>query len=227
MLALEAVGALTDDEHAELATALQRRPDLQAELEELRAVALTLADATIEPPPPTLRASVLDAINATPQHPAVAPVVSLDSRRRVPRWLAVGAAAAATVAVVAGALFIATSDEAGPGDQVAAVLEDDAAQRIAMQGQLTGLTLVYSEGEDAAVLTGEGLPLPAADRVYELWAVRGEATPERVDVFRPDRQGDVELLLTDIDPASAVWAITEEPAGGSDAPTTPIIAQTA
>lgn len=225
MLALDAVGALTADERAELVLALRDRPDLQAELEELRAAAMLLAADVHEEPPPSLRAGVLAAAASTPQEPAVAPVVPLAGRRRRTRWLAAGAAAAAAVvALVAGVVI--TSDD-GPGDQVAAVLDDAGARTIAMEGELAGLSIVYSAIEDAAVLTGRGLPLPADERVYELWEIRGSDPPKPVDTFRPDSDGEVELLLTGIEPDSATWAITEEPAGGSDAPTTPVIAKTA
>lgn len=225
MLALDAVGALTADESAELVLALRDRPDLQAELEELRAAAMLLAADVHEEPPPSLRAGVLAAAASTPQEPAVAPVVPLAGRRRRTRWLAAGAAAAAAVvALVAGVVI--TSDD-GPGDQVAAVLDDAGARTIAMEGELAGLSIVYSATEDAAVLTGRGLPLPADERVYELWEIRGSDPPKPVDTFRPDSDGEVELLLTGIEPDSATWAITEEPAGGSDAPTTPVIAKTA
>lgn len=225
MLALDAVGALTADESAELVLALRDRPDLQAELEELRAAAMLLAADVHEEPPPSLRAGVLAAAASTPQEPAVAPVVPLAGRRRRTRWLAAGAAAAAAVvALVAGVVI--TSDD-GPGDQVAAVLDDADARTIAMEGELAGLSIVYSATEDAAVLTGRGLPLPADERVYELWEIRGSDPPKPVDTFRPDSDGEVELLLTGIEPDSATWAITEEPAGGSDAPTTPVIAKTA
>ncbi len=229
MLALDAVGALTADERAELVRALRGRPDLQAELEELRAAAMLLTDGVHEEPPPSLRSGVLAAVAATPQEPAapvapVAPVVPLAGRRRRTRWLAVGAAAAA--AVVALAVGVVVTRDDGAGDQVAAVLDDAAARTIAMEGELAGLSIVYSATEDAAVLTGRGLPVPPDERVYELWAVRGSDPPQPVDTFRPDDDGDVELLLAGIDPDSATWAITEEPAGGSDAPTTPIIAIT-
>jgi anti-sigma-K factor RskA len=110
---------------------------------------------------------------------------------------------------------------------VAAVLDDETATTIEMPGQLSGLAIVYSAEQQAAVLTGADVAVPEGDRVYELWAIRGSNAPERVDIFRPDTDGGVELYLPGIDPASAVWAVTEEPAGGSDTPTLPILNSTA
>ena len=71
LMALDAVGALDDDERTELEAEIADRPDLQRELEELRAVAAAMADAVSEAPPATLRASVLDAIDGVEQLPAV------------------------------------------------------------------------------------------------------------------------------------------------------------
>ena len=166
MLALAAVGALTDDEQTELDAALAERPDLRAELDGLREVATTMADAVAEAPPAGLRARVLDTIAHTPQlapeppaaEPAdapLAPVVPIGRRRR---WVAVGAAAAAVVALVAGVLIASPFDDDGGDDQVAAVVDADDAQTIEMPGDLPGLTIVYSAGEDAAVLLADRGP---------------------------------------------------------------------
>jgi anti-sigma-K factor RskA len=229
MLALDAVSALGDDERSELARALRDRPDLQAELEELRAAAALLGDAASEPPPPSLRASVLDAVAATPQDPSVAPVVPLARRRRVSRWVAAGAVAAAAIGGVAAGLIM-TRDGDGEGDQVATVLDDPGAVTIDMpatpDGELIGtISIVYSPDESAAVLRGDGLDAPAGDSVYQLWAIR-DGNPEPDVTFRPE-DGDVELYLPDLDPTSAeAWAVTREPRGGSRTPTPPILAIT-
>jgi anti-sigma-K factor RskA len=111
----------------------------------------------------------------------------------------------------------------GESDPIAAVVEAPDAQRIAMPGELGDLTIVHSAGEGAAVLLADSVPVPEGDRVYELWAIRG-GTPERVATFRPNDDGSLTVYAAGLDPASAeVWAITEEPAGGSDAPTTPVL----
>jgi len=157
----------------------------------------------------------------------LAPVVPIRHRR----WMVPATAAAAIVMLlVAGLLVNRFADAPGGGDRISAVLDDEDALTIPMEPQVDGFDgfdIVYSAAEGAAVLTAEGLPVPLGENVYELWAIRGADAPERVEIFRPDEGGDVELLLVGIDPASATWAITEEPAGGSDAPTEPILAITA
>jgi anti-sigma-K factor RskA len=245
LLALAAVGALTADEQREVDAALETRPDLLAELDGLREVATTMADAVAESPPPGLRARVLDVIAATPQEATapgaapsaaeapLAPVVPITAARRR-RWLAVGAAAAAVVALVAGVLIVSPFDDDGPTDQVAAVVDADDAVEIPMPetgepGSLPGLTIVYSADEGAAVLLADEVPLPEGDNVYELWAIR-DGTPESFATFRPADDGQLSVYAAGLDPASAeVWAITEEQAGGSPTgqPTTAILNATA
>jgi anti-sigma-K factor RskA len=213
----------------ELDAALRDRPDLRAELDGLHGAAALMADAVAETPPPTLRASVLEAIATTPQEPAeheppIAPVVPISSRRRN-RWIGIGAAAAAIAVVAVGALIVLPDDEGD--DEIAAVVEADDATTIPMPGELPGVSIVHSAEEDAAVLLADQVPLPDGDNVYELWAIR-DGTPERFATFRPDENGQLSVYAAGLDPASAEqWAITEEPAGGSDTPTLPILNATA
>ncbi len=226
LLALSAVGALSEQEQAELDATLSDRPDLRAELDGLHAAAAVFADAVAETPPPALRSSVLEAIASTRQEAAIAPVVPLAPRRRH-RWLGVGAAAAAVVVLAVGALIVLPEDDTD--DEVAAVLEADDANAIQMPGALPGVTIVHSAGEDAAVLLADDVPLPEGDNVYELWAIR-DGIPESFTTFRPNDDGQISVYAAGLDPASAqVWAITEEQAGGSPTgqPTTDILASTA
>ena len=248
MLPLAAVGALTDEELSDVEAALEGRPELQAELDGLRAVTTTLAEAVAEVPPPSLRASLLDAIATTPQQapeapvpetPAepgtqvqptgtdepLAPVVPI-SAGRTRRW-AVGAVAAAVVVLLVGFIVADPFGGDSTNDEVAAVVDADDAVNIPMPGELPGLTIVHSAEQDAAVLLADEVPVPEGDRVYELWAIRG-GTPERFATFRPDDDGRLSVYAPGLDPASAeLWAITEEPAGGSDAPTSDILNATA
>ena len=134
LLALSAVGALSEQEQADLDVALEGRPDLQAELDALQEITTTLADAEASVPPPSLRARLLDTIADTPQLPAdapasvpvpapveqpIAPVVPITSARRR-RWTAVVGVAAASVALLVGVLVVSPWDSNEPSDQVAA-----------------------------------------------------------------------------------------------------------
>jgi anti-sigma-K factor RskA len=235
-LALYAVGALDDDERTELEDVLRTRPDLRAELDDLLAAAAMMADIEREDPPAGLRASVLDLIANQPQLPAeplvpaapIAPVVPIMRKRY--RWIAAGAAVVAAAAIAVGVVVVTRDD--GGTDKVAAVVEADDAQTIQMPGtgeagSLPGVTIVHSPSENAAVILADQVPVPEGDRVYELWAIN-DNVPQRYATFRPDESGRLSVYAAGLDPASAdVWAITEEPAGGSDTPTPPILNATA
>ena len=237
LLALEAVGALSDTERAELDDAIEGRPELRAELESLRGAAATMADAVSEPPPPSLRARVLDEIATTPQEPAFpapettsvpepppAPVIPITSARRH-RWVRWSAIAAAAAAVAIGVLVVSPFGSDDAGDHVAEVLEDPNATTIELTGELSGLRLVHSEAADATVLEGTGVPAPEGDDVFELWRIAGTTPEPVIREFRPE-DGMVVELMEGVVPGDDVFAITIEPAGGSDEPTSEPVAAT-
>jgi anti-sigma-K factor RskA len=235
LLALAAVGALDPPERAALEEAIADRPDLRVELAELEAAAVAMAEVSAEDPPAGLRDAVLGAIAGVAQLPAhdapavAAPppsgdVVDLRAARRRRRWWAPVAAAAAVLAILAGVLVVAVNDDGGGGD-IAAVVDADDAVTTELTGALSGLRLVYSADQQAAALVGDDIPVPEGEDVYELWRI--VEAPERMDIFRPDDNGRVELFLPDTSVADATFAVTVEPPGGSDQPTSDIIASTA
>ena len=244
LIALAAVGALDRGERAMLDAEIAGREDLLAELAELEAVAATFADATAETPPAQLRVSVLDAIAGVAQlpalddepavHPAAPPpptaapptakVIRLADRRR--RWAPL-AAAAAVVALVAGGLV--ALDVIGDDDvvDVAAVIDDETAVVMPLDGTISSIQLVHSPTHRAAALVGEDVPLLTDDQVYELWLIT-DGTPQRLEIFQPHDDGTVEMLMPDMDmPDDAAFAITVEPAGGTEVPTGDVVAATA
>lgn len=230
LVALAAVGALDADELARLRERIADRPDLQAELASYEDAAASLADAVAETPPPGLRSSVLAAIRDEPQPRAPeppAPVVPITAARRR-RWApvaAIGAAAAAVLAVVAvGAL---NGDDDGGGLRADDLVAAPDAVTITFDGQEDGFALVHSPRHGAVALVGEDIPELAEDQVYELWLVQDD-TPEPMEIFAPDDDGQVEVVIPDMaPPEGATFAITIEPPGGSDQPTSTAIATTA
>ncbi|MBA3288487.1 MAG: anti-sigma factor [Acidimicrobiia bacterium] len=238
LLALAAVGALDDDERAEVEELIADRPDLRAELDGLRGAASTMAAAVSAAPPAALRGRVLDLIASTPQHeadrtperpasspPALAPVVPIAAGRRRRIVTFVGAVAAAVV-LVAAALVVIGPFGANDAPAVADVLADERATTVELRGEI-GLQLVHSLQLGAGVLTGHDVPVPAGDQVYELWLLESE-TFERVDIFRPDDDGRVVVLIDGMEfPPDVRFAVTVEPAGGVDQPTGEMVAVTA
>ena len=253
LIALGAVGALTGDEYRVLEQLIAADPALAAEYADLLEIVSVLAEESMETPPPSLRASVLDAIGDVEQlvpvvtlpveHQPVEPrsVVTLpveppparqslgDAHRPatpvVPihrRWMIPATAAAAVVILLVAGLIINRSADAPGGDRMSAVLNDDSANTITLTGSLSGLRLVASEDQDAAVLIGSDIAQPDPGTVFQLWAIRNDETVG-ISTFTPAATGEVAMLIENADTQSE-FAVTEEPVGGSDQPTSDPIA---
>ena len=83
---------------------------------------------------------------------------------------------------------------------------------------------VFVNRAGGLVFVASGLPRIAADRTFEFWLVppTGAGGPRKAGLFRSDANGDiVQVSRAQIDPATtAAVAVSVEPDGGSDAPTT-------
>jgi anti-sigma-K factor RskA len=243
LLALGAVGALSPEEAAELDALLARDPEAAAEFAAMLDDATVLAESVSEAPPAGLRARVLDAIAREPRGGEaataataptllppppppraeapdhVAPVVPIHRRR----WWIPATAVAAAIVVVGGALLVARDADA-PTDEdlMAQVLDDADAVTVELAGETGSLRLVKSEDHDATVLVGDGVVVPADDEVLQLWAIDDDE-PASMDVFRPEDDGHVAVVMEGTQPEGVLYAVTVEPAGGSEEPTTPPI----
>lgn len=260
LIALAALGELSDDQERELDGLLAADAGGQAELDADLATATRLQSIHAEMPPAVLKSRVMDAIArvvqgspeperttafegdravenvALPQATAqrtersvgVDPsaVVSIDaarSRRAGRRWQPL-AAAAAVAMLVTGGVFAVRSANNGP-DIVALVITADDAQVRPFEGDLGGdLRAVYSPEAGALVVDGAGVATLVDSETYQLWLVTDDDVAESVGTFRPDRNGRVVAGFASADPAGRTLGITIEPAGGSDAPTRPIVA---
>jgi anti-sigma-K factor RskA len=230
LLAAYALDAVEPEEIARIQALLNEQPDLRETLAELRATANQLPYALPEAtPPPDLRQRVLDhATGRAGRRP-----IAASRTGRVRGWLlALGGGAA--VAVVAAAigwaqLVGAQADLARMQDQVArARAETVAAQATAqaaqqviaqLQGTGHGTLLRTSAGETVLVVK---LPLPRPGRIYQLWRIQGNNPPASAGLLTVDQQGYGSIVIAPgQQPQSGeVIAVTEEPGGGSAAPTT-------
>lgn len=248
LLALVALDALDPAEQEAAESAIANRPELQGELDDLREVVALLAEDDASEPPAALKASILAEIAITEQstHSASPPLaaravadapepeVAQPSREFGPdpplrssptrgRWTAAIAIAAAAVVVAIGATVWITGDSPpSEADQVDSVLELADVEALELHGVMEGVRIMHSPSSTAAVLVADGMPDPGEDLTYQLWFNRnGVAAP--ANVFRPDPDGHVEVLLEDFAPAGAVITVTVEPVGGSDEPTSPTL----
>ncbi|MGD9753333.1 MAG: anti-sigma factor [Acidimicrobiia bacterium] len=229
LIALAALGELDAAGQVELDAAVRRDPSVAPALHDALEAAARLQATGAVAPPGALRARVLGAVASTPQEPAPAPpgrapddhgraVVPLVRRRA--GWLA---AAAAAVALIVGGVALSARQPSAP-DEVAAVVDaDDVVVRV-LQGSLGGrLEVVHSGSQDALVVIGDDLAPLASDRTLQLWLV-DDAGATSVGTFAPDGDGTVRARFDGVDPTGVVVGVTVEPAGGSAAPTLPIVA---
>lgn len=241
LISLAALGELSVPDEAELDALLADDLELADEVHQAIDTAARLQQTVAEAPPERLRASVLDAIAATAQvsgetsidapsidePQVIAPAIDLSARRRS-RWVPAISAAAAMIMLVGVGVVVVGGDSGSDVDRLAVQVENVVASDDAISRELRGVldgtvTVVYSPGESAIVIDGDGLPVLGDDRAFVLWFVGdGGATP--VQTFQPDASGEVLVRVDDVDPTDFVLGITEEDADGAETPTLPILA---
>ena len=217
LLGAYALDALPEEERREVDEHLAAC-ELHAEAAALRAAAnaLALTPPAIDPDP-ALRSRILSAITgdeaaAPPPSPLRAVV------RPLPR-ITLPYALAAALAIVAGGLLawniVLQAEDDGP-----------AVQFLVFAGESGTGTLVVLEDRDQVVLILDDLPLLGADQDYQVWAIVDGAA-ESLGVVDARGGGRVTVALgADLADLAAV-AVSVEPAGGSEQPTTtPILTAT-
>ena len=222
------LGALPEEERLEFERYLVAHPELQAEVEDLGAVAGLLALSPREQePPPELRRRIMATVEAEAAHP--------DTSRRswlARQWEAVGARdlALAAAAVLVVGLFSwsmllqgevrdlqgrVQSLQSQPKDQ------PQGPQTIALGGagteQGARAALVTLKG-DRAVLVAENMPPVPKGKTYQIWVIKGD-TPKPSGLFEPKGNSIAAVVENPVEGADAV-AVTVEPEGGSKKPTT-------
>jgi anti-sigma-K factor RskA len=226
-LALYALDALEGDEAHEIEAHLEMcalcRLELAAHEEALSAL-------VEDGPPPALwdavqsqiRASDGAPMNGTPLHPVGPNLAHLDQsarRRGMRRRLALLAAAAAVVAVVGVGVGTQLDNDGDGSGTLAGVSMDGPPVAVLADAHGADVARVVAS-DDGDVLVLEKLPPLAAQREYQLRSVDG-ARPVSLGVLGDGHDEAVPLSL----PAStAKLAISEEPAGGSIAPTGQVVA---
>jgi anti-sigma-K factor RskA len=222
LMAPYALDALDADERQRFEAHLDQCVDCQVEMAGFMATAVRLGDAVSHTPPPALRERLLAEISTTPQqHPIVS---SLAERRTLRRTLPRLAVAAAFVigAVGVGGFVVERNnaqDEHRQNVAMSAVLSADDVSTQAKNFASGGSVKLYSSAAaDSAVIIAKGLPDPGAGKVYQVWMI-DKAGPTSQGTFETGGQ----MIMKGVAGADRV-AVTVEPAGGSDQPTTPPVA---
>jgi len=193
---------------------------------EFRHTLTQVADSLVDPPPMSLKATVMAEVATTRQlSPLVAPVVALDERRRARSLMSMAAAAAAIVMIVVGVVSFRGGDEPDTfAVDLARVMEQPDAEVLTLenQGGAEGsFKVAWSNSLGEAVLIGEDLPTTPDNKAYELWLITPDSSTAMY-VLDPAEDGNVHHTLK-APAAPTAWAITVEPAAGSATATGDII----
>jgi hypothetical protein len=241
------IDGLQPAEAAEYEQHLSTCAECQAEVAALRELTSGLSAAVATDPPPALRAAILAEIATTPQempagrHSAPADaggpaepasnVLPMERRSRSSRVFALVAAAAVVAAIAVGGWAIQSRNDA----------RDDASTYEAQVTLLTSLlatpdvqtasvpatdggtaTVVRSADKDVAMLVASDLPELPSGKVYEAWTFDGD-TPVAAGTFE---QSDPRVMhqLPSAGISTPTVAVTVEPEGGTDTPTSDPVA---
>ena len=228
LIASYVIGAMPQEEAARIRSHILTCDECMAEAESLADVTSSLALAVSpEPGPPGFSDRVMARVAA--ERPVAAR--ERGPARRRWSWAAALSAAAlvAVVAVFAAAWLNARSDLARNQRVVAALLRSEGGLDLSGSGDAVGK--VVSSEQGGSVFVAEGLDAAPEDHTYQLWLMEGScadpAAPEceiySAGTFEPE--SGIALLRTSRPLKGRVRAaVTVEPDGGSEAPTsTPVI----
>lgn len=233
-----ALDALSTEEGEEFRRHLAGCHACHVEVRELQAAAARMGAGHAAAPPPELKLRILAAADRTPQIPPSrgdrapqapsntgweSPSATYNRKAASRRWQSwVGAAAAAVILVGGGAIGVGAildQDDAGLSEAAAEVFEAGDARTATLETANGGrLTVGVSPSRNEMAVDTRELPELEGGQVYQLWAVRGEEAVSAAVVSDPEVGAAMEM------PAEETKvAVTVEPRGGSEQPTSPPI----
>lgn len=208
LLAAYALDAVDDDERMMVQDHLRTCSPCTEELADYAETVVRLSAGLELAPPQRVRDQLLQQVVEE------ASVVRPMRRSRGPvHWLA-GVAAAGLVAAGGWGIWSMLEEDLTPAQQVV-----QAADAVEHEAQVEGvqLTVVTSAEQDGAVLLATELPELEEGQVYQAWFVQPGGAVDSAGVLT-DPMSDVELSG---DPqGSTAVALSVEPTGGSEQPTT-------
>jgi anti-sigma-K factor RskA len=170
-----------------------------------------------------IRAGEVVPINGTPLHQVRRTPAHPDPaarRRGMRRRVALLAAAAAVVAVVGVGVGTQLANDGNGSGSLAGVPIDGPTVAVLADAHGADVARVVANADDSEVLVLEKLPGLAAQREYQLWSVD---RPQPVSLGLLG-DGDDEVVPLSLPASVTKLAISDEPEGGSFAPTGPVVA---
>jgi anti-sigma-K factor RskA len=230
-----ALDALSEIERVGFARHVATCAACATEVAELTETAARLGAVTAMTPPPGLRSAVLADISRTRQvstNPRVRPAAPGSAQQWRRRTLAAAAAALVAIGGI-GAVWTVEENRLGTARQQASALQSEqdhitsvlTARDVRLRSATVDgggrLTVATSPSTDEGVVVVADMPPPPPGKAYQLWLIEG-ATPTSAGVMAAGaRTGTAYLgFLGHADHLG----VTLEPAGGSTAPTEPVIA---
>jgi anti-sigma-K factor RskA len=219
--------SLPDDEYERFVTHLDGCEECRREVADLQMAADTLPLAADQlAPPPELKDRIMAIVNAEAEllSAAGARADEPEQAKRSESWWkrrlvslrplpAIGLATAVlAVGVVAGVLLT------GGGESTRTV---DA--KVTLASAPTAQAAVKVSGNDGR-LTVSNFPAAGDDRVYQVWLIHGKNAPRSAGLFRVPANGSATFAIPESMKGVDQVAVSVEPGGGSDQPTTEPIA---
>ena len=217
------LGALPEQERRELEEYLAAHPERQAEMDKLDNVASLIALSPPEQePPPELRRSIMDVVEAEAQRPPARTrswLAAVRERLSVQN-LALGAAALLVIGLFSWNMLLQGQVQDLQG-QVASLQDSQESRMVALAGtgaaQRAQAELILLKGHKA-VLMAEDMPRVPENKTYQIWVIEGDV-PQPSGLFEPDGETVAAVVEKPLDEDDVI-AITIEPDGGSQQPTT-------
>jgi hypothetical protein len=172
--------------------------------------------------PPEIRHRVMSVVRAEAELlRAAGPMADRPARVEAPRrfsllrlrpWpAAVLATSLLALGIGSGALIVGADDSPAPPQTIASASAPDAA------------TCQMRVTDNSAKLVVAGLPAPPEGRIYQVWLDRGTGAPEPTEALFSVRMGRASVSVPgDLKGVKQVL-VTDEPLGGSEAPTGQLI----
>jgi anti-sigma-K factor RskA len=228
--------ALPEEERRNFEEYLAAHPERQAEIDELGAVAGLLAFSPEEhEPTPELRERIMEVVEAeaAPRRERRGSVFAGLAGYIGARGLAFGAAALLIIGLLSWNLLLQGQVDDLQGqvqnsqnqvDDLQAQVRDAQAQQTQII-QLSGTWAnqgadaeVASISDDRIVLVADNLPSVPEGQTCQIWVIKGNV-PESSGLFQPGSTETATPITTPIKKGDTI-AVTVEPAGGSEQPTT-------